>query len=153
SPTSRSPCGCRSSATGTRSDGDPPMTDAPALLPPPESDDAHQARPPAAISLRQVSRWYGDLVAVNDVSYEFRPGVTGLLGPNGAGKSTLLHMMSGMLAPSNGEVLVNGEPAWRNTEMFHQVGLVPERESVYPFLTAWEYAVASARLHGLPDPE
>jgi len=129
------------------------MTDAPALLPPPESDDAHQARPPAAISLREVSRWYGDLVAVNDVSYEFRPGVTGLLGPNGAGKSTLLHMMSGMLSPSNGEVLVNGDPAWRNTEMFRHVGLVPERESVYPFLTAWEYAVASARLHGLADPE
>lgn len=110
-------------------------------------------RPTAAVSLRNVSKWYGDVVAVNDVSFEFRPGVTGLLGPNGAGKSTLLHMMAGMLTPSNGEVLIRGEAAWRNTQMFRHLGLVPERESVYPFLTLWEYAVASAMLHELPDPE
>jgi len=120
---------------------------------PPTGPAVPSQRPTGAVSLRQVSKWYGDVVAVNDVSYEFQPGVTGLLGPNGAGKSTLLHMMAGMLTPSNGEVLIRGEAAWRNTAMFHHVGLVPERESVYPFLTLWEYAVASARLHGLPDPE
>lgn len=109
-------------------------------------------RAPGAVSLRQVSKWYGDVVAVNDISFEFQPGVTGLLGPNGAGKSTLLHMMAGMLRPSNGEVFVSGEATWRNTDMFRHVGLVPERESVYPFLTLAEYATASARLHGLPDP-
>ena len=120
-------------------------------LPPPTVATA--ARAAGAVSLRQVSKWYGDVVAVNDISFEFQPGVTGLLGPNGAGKSTLLHMMAGMLQPSNGEVLIRGEATWRNTEMFHHVGLVPERESVYPFLTLREYAVASARLHGLADPE
>ncbi|HWL43771.1 MAG TPA: ABC transporter ATP-binding protein [Ilumatobacter sp.] len=109
--------------------------------------------PAGAVSLRGVSKWYGDVVAVNDVSFEFRPGVTGLLGPNGAGKSTLLHMMAGMLTPSNGDVLIRGEAAWRNIEMFRHVGLVPERESVYPFLTLREYVVASAKLHELPDPE
>jgi ABC-2 type transport system ATP-binding protein len=123
---------------------------APPLPPPPAPEPP---RPAGAVSLRQVSHWYGDLVAVNDISYEFQPGTTGLLGPNGAGKSTLLHMMSGMLAPSNGDVLIRGAPAWRDTEMFRHVGLVPERESVYPFLSAWEYAVASATLHRLPDPE
>src|SRR5690606_38405480 len=125
------------------------------IAPPPSAATAAPAPagPPGAVSLRQVSKWYGDVVAVNDVSFEFRPGVTGLLGPNGAGKSTLLHMMAGMLVPSNGEVLIHGTPSWRNTEMFRHVGLVPERESVYPFLTAWEYTVASAELHELPDPE
>jgi ABC-2 type transport system ATP-binding protein len=119
-----------------------------APLPPPPAPG-----PMGAVSMRSVSRWYGDVVAVNDISYEFQPGITGLLGPNGAGKSTLLHMMSGMLKPSAGELYVRGEAAWRNPEMFRHVGLVPERESVYPFLTAWEYALASAKLHGLADPE
>ena len=134
------------------SDLPPPPVPTPPPSPPATAAPA-PGGPPGAVSLRQVSKWYGDVVAVNDVSFEFRPGVTGLLGPNGAGKSTLLHMMAGMLVPSNGEVLIQGTPSWRNTEMFRHVGLVPERESVYPFLTAWEYAVASAKLHELPDPE
>ena len=112
-----------------------------------------RSQPEPAISLRAVSRWFGDVVAVNDVSYDFRPGVTGLLGPNGAGKSTLLHMMAGMLEASAGEVLVRGQASWKNIDMFDTVGLVPEREAVYPFLTAWEYVVTSAKLHRLPDPE
>ncbi|MDG2113778.1 MAG: ABC transporter ATP-binding protein [Actinomycetota bacterium] len=107
----------------------------------------------AAISLRAVSRWFGDVVAVNDVTYDFRPGVTGLLGPNGAGKSTLLHMMAGMLQVSAGEVMVRGESTWRNIGMFDDIGLVPEREAVYPFLTAREYVTTSAKLHRMPDPE
>ena len=114
------------------------------------------SRPPGgapAIVLRNLSRWYGDVVAVNDISFEFEPGVTGVLGPNGAGKSTLLHLTAGFLRPSAGEVRVFGEPSWRNPEMFRRVGLVPEKEAVYPFLSAWEFALASARLHGLPDPE
>lgn len=109
--------------------------------------------PNATISVRSATRWFGDLVAVNDISFDLEPGVTGLLGPNGAGKSTLLHMMAGLLQPSSGQVLVAGEAAWRRPSMFSQVGLVPERESVYSFLTAWEYTVTSAKLHQLPDPE
>jgi len=105
----------------------------------------------AAIRLAHVSRWYGDVVAVNDISFEVRPGVTGLLGPNGAGKTTLLHMTAGLLAPSAGDVLVHGEPTWGNTQMYRRVGLVPERETVYPYLTGREFAIANARLQGLPD--
>jgi ABC-2 type transport system ATP-binding protein len=103
--------------------------------------------------MRSVSRWYGDLVAVNNISLDLGPGVTGLLGPNGAGKSTLLHMMAGLLEPSSGQVHLDGEPAWRNIGLYARLGLVPEREAVYPFLTAWEYVLASARLHRLDHPE
>ena len=106
-----------------------------------------------AVELRNVSRWYGNVVAVNDVSFTLGPGITGLLGPNGAGKSTLLHMLSGFLAPSAGEVLVDGRPAWRHPDVYRSLGLVPEREGVYPFLSAYEFALMNARLHGLPDAE
>ena len=106
-----------------------------------------------AITVDHVSRWYGNVVAVNDISFEVGPGVTGLLGPNGAGKTTLLHMIAGLLAPSAGNVQVQGEDAWKNPGMYRRVGLVPERESVYPFLSGREFAVANARMQGLPDPE
>jgi ABC-2 type transport system ATP-binding protein len=107
----------------------------------------------APLSLNGVSRWYGNVVAVNDVSFELGSGITGLLGPNGAGKSTILHMLTGLLEPSNGEVLVNGASAWRNPDMYRLVGFVPEREAVYPFLTGFEFVRLSARLHALPDPD
>ena len=107
----------------------------------------------AGVEVRNVSRWYGDVVAVNDISFALQPGITGLLGPNGAGKSTMLHMISGFLRPSVGTIDLLGTSAWRNPDIFRRVGLVPERESVYPFLGARGFALASARLHGLPDPE
>ncbi|MGK2964531.1 MAG: ABC transporter ATP-binding protein [Tepidiformaceae bacterium] len=109
--------------------------------------------PTAALEVISVSRWYGNVVAVNDITFALRPGITGLLGPNGAGKSTLLHMMSGFLKPSNGQVNVLGESAWRNPAMYRNVGLVPEREAVYPFLTAREFVLMNARLQKLEDPE
>ena len=70
----------------------------------------------STIEVEHASRWYGNVVAVNDVTMEVGPGVTGLLGPNGAGKSTLLHMMSGFLAPSIGAIRVDGRPVWHDTE-------------------------------------
>jgi ABC-2 type transport system ATP-binding protein len=105
----------------------------------------------AAIRLEHVSRWYGNVVAVNDISFGVQPGVTGLLGPNGAGKTTLLHMAAGLLAPSVGNVLIHDEPAWGNAEMYRHVGLVPERESVYAYLSGREFVQANARLQGLSD--
>ncbi|MDG4789804.1 ABC transporter ATP-binding protein [Micromonospora sp. WMMD1102] len=104
------------------------------------------------LELAGVSRWYGNVVAVNDVSMSLGAGVTGLLGPNGAGKTTVLHMMAGFLAPSKGTVTLDGEPTWGNPEVYRRLGLVTERESVYDFLSAYEFALASAKLHGLPQP-
>ncbi|MFC7544872.1 ABC transporter ATP-binding protein [Plantactinospora sp. GCM10030261] len=108
---------------------------------------------PTLLKLDGVSRWYGNVVAVNDISMELGPGVTGLLGPNGAGKTTLLHMMAGFLAPSRGTVTVGGAPSWRNPDVYRHLGLVSEREAVHTFLTAYEFVLASARLHKLARPE
>ena len=106
----------------------------------------------ATLQLDHVSRWYKNVVAVNDVTMTIGPGVTGLLGPNGAGKSTLIALMSGFLAPSTGSVTLDGEPLWRNEEVYRRIGLVPEREALFEYLTGREFVVANAELHGLPDP-
>jgi ABC-2 type transport system ATP-binding protein len=107
----------------------------------------------ATVELTGVSRWFGNVVAVNDISMRLDPGVTGLLGPNGAGKTTLLHMMAGFLAPSRGAVTMDGVPTWRNPAVYRRLGLVSEREAVYTFLTAYEFVLASAKLHKLANPE
>ncbi|MEV4712930.1 ABC transporter ATP-binding protein [Micromonospora sp. NPDC049374] len=107
----------------------------------------------STLDLAGVSRWYGNVVAVNDVSMSLGPGVTGLLGPNGAGKTTLLHMMAGFLTPSRGQVTLDGRPTWRNPEVYRLLGLVSEREAVHSFLTAYEFVLATAKLHKLPDPQ
>jgi len=104
------------------------------------------------IELRNVSRWYGNVVAVNDITMTVGPGVTGLLGPNGAGKSTVLHLIAGFLEPSRGELTVAGAPSWRNPEIFRTIGLVPERDSVYAFLTGAQFVTATAKLHEIADP-
>jgi ABC-2 type transport system ATP-binding protein len=106
-----------------------------------------------AIYLAHAARWYGNVVAVNDVSFSLGAGVTGLLGPNGAGKTTLLHMLAGFLAPSAGTVLVLGRSPHRDPSVYRQIGLVPEREAVYPFLTGLEYVKFNARLQGMRDPD
>jgi ABC-2 type transport system ATP-binding protein len=108
---------------------------------------------PPAIGVEHVARWYGNVVAVNDISFALTGGVTGLLGPNGAGKSTLLHMMSGFLQPSSGSVLIEGAAPWEDPAIYRRIGLVPERESAYTFLTGREFATVSARLQKLPDPD
>ncbi len=108
--------------------------------------------PPPALEVRNVSHWYGNLVAVNDMSFQLGPGITGLLGPNGAGKSTLLHMMAGFLKPSSGEVLILGRPTWRTPELYRHIGIVIEREAVYRSLSGYDFVLLNARLHGLLDP-
>jgi len=106
-----------------------------------------------ALALDHVSRWYGNVVAVNDISFALGPGVTGLLGPNGAVKSTLLHRMAGLLEPSAGSVLVDGQTAWRRPAMYSRIGIVPEREAMYDVVTGWEFVLLNARLQGVADPD
>jgi ABC-2 type transport system ATP-binding protein len=131
-----------------------PSTPADTAIPAPTSTGPSLPAPATAtpvVEVDHVSRWYGNVVAVNDVSFALGPGVTGLLGPNGAGKSTLLHMLAGLLRPSTGKVNVLGQPAWRNPGMYRRIGLVPERESVYSFLTGREFVALNARLQQMPD--
>jgi ABC-2 type transport system ATP-binding protein len=98
-----------------------------------------------------VSKWFGNVVAVNDVSLEIRPGITGLLGPNGAGKTTLLHMINGLSAPSEGEITVLGEPVRNNPGIYNRLGVMAEHEAVYGFFTGRAFVEFSARLYGLND--
>ncbi|GEB59765.1 ABC transporter ATP-binding protein [Streptomyces gardneri] len=101
------------------------------------------------LHIDHVSRWFGNVVAVNDVTMSVAPGVTGLLGPNGAGKSTLINMMGGFLDPSTGSVTLDGQTIWGNESVYRQIGVVPEREAMYDFLTGREFVVANAELQGL----
>ncbi len=104
----------------------------------------------ATIELDKVSKWYGDIVAVSDVSFGIGPGVTGLLGPNGAGKSTTLKMMAGLQAPSSGRVLIEDQPARGRPRTYRNLGLVSEHEVIYPFLTGREFVRLNARLQKVP---
>ena len=106
----------------------------------------------SVLSLESVSRWYGNVVAVNGITMTVGPGVTGLLGPNGAGKSTLIALMAGFLSPSAGTVTLDGARIWRNTEVYRSIGLVPEREISFGYLTGRQFVQANAELHGLADP-
>ena len=98
-----------------------------------------------------LSKWYGSVVAVNEVSFNIYPGVTGLLGPNGAGKTTLLHSIAGLCAPSAGEVRVLGEPVRGNPAIYARLGVMTEHESVYGFLTGRDFVTLNARLQGVDD--
>ena len=109
------------------------------------------AAPPAGIlAVDHVARWFGNVVAVNDITFGLGPGVTGLLGPNGAGKSTLLHLLAGLLEPSAGSVWIDGQHAWGNPSTYRRLGLVPEREAVHDYLTGREFVRLNAQLQRLP---
>ncbi len=105
----------------------------------------------ATIQVEGVSKWYGSVVAVNDVSFEVHPGITGLLGPNGAGKTTLLHMMSGLAKISKGEMRVLGQPPRGNPDLYRRIGVMSEHEAVYTFLTGRQLVELAARLQGVED--
>ncbi len=100
-----------------------------------------------------VSKWFGNIVAVSDVTVELRPGVTALLGPNGSGKSTLLRMLCGLARPSSGTVRVHGRDPHADVEVTREIGLAPQQESVFEPLTAREFVRLNAVLHRLPDPD
>jgi ABC-2 type transport system ATP-binding protein len=100
-----------------------------------------------------VSKWYGQVIGLNDVSVSVPPGVTGLLGPNGAGKSTFMKLITGQLKPSKGDVKVLGEPIWRNPHLYFQIGFCPEQDAFYERMTGLEWVKALVRLNGLSDKE
>lgn len=106
-----------------------------------------------AIAFVRASRWYGPVIALNDVTASIGSGVTGLLGPNGAGKSTFLKLAAGQLRPSQGEVSLLGRPAWGSPEVFHRVGLCPEQDAFYEGLTGLQFVVALLKLTGYDEGE
>jgi ABC-2 type transport system ATP-binding protein len=107
----------------------------------------------AIIAADHVSKWYGQVIGLNDVSVSVPPGITGLLGPNGAGKSTFMKLITGQLQPSKGNVRVLGEPIWRNPKLYFQIGFCPEQDAFYERMTGLEWVTALVRLNGLGDRE
>jgi ABC-2 type transport system ATP-binding protein len=99
-----------------------------------------------------LSKWFGQKVALSDVTVDFGPGVTGLLGPNGAGKTTLLRVLTGLQVPSQGEVRVLGVDPRQDRSVYRRIALVPEDEAVYPDLTARQFVMLRARLASMPNP-
>ena len=98
-----------------------------------------------------LSKWYGQVIGLNDVSVSVPPGITGLLGPNGAGKSTLLKLLTGQLKPSKGSITVLGEPVWGNPRIFFRIGFCPEQDAFYDRMTGLEWVAGLARLNGLGE--
>ena len=94
------------------------------------------------ISAEHVSKWYGQVIGLNDVTLTVSPGITGLLGPNGAGKSTFMKLITGQLKPSKGAVTVLGEPIWHNAPIFSRIGFCPEQDAFYERMTGLEWVTA-----------
>jgi ABC-2 type transport system ATP-binding protein len=104
------------------------------------------------VRVNEVSKWFGQKVAVSDVTVSFAPGVTGLLGPNGAGKTTLLRLITGLQRPSAGTVEVLGVDPRRDVSVYQRMSLVPEDEAVYERLTARQFVRLNAELREVADP-
>ena len=105
----------------------------------------------AIVTADHVSKWYGQVIGLNDVTVDVPPGITGLLGPNGAGKSTFMKLITGQLKPSKGAVKVLGEPIWRNPHLYFQIGFCPEQDAFYDRMTGLEWVTALVRLNGLDE--
>jgi ABC-2 type transport system ATP-binding protein len=110
---------------------------------------ATDARP--IVQADHLSKWYGQVIGVNDITVAVPPGVTGLLGPNGAGKSTFMKLMTGQLKPSKGAICVLGEPVWRNPRIFGRVGLCPDQDAFYERMTGADWLAALVRLNGYDE--
>ena len=98
-----------------------------------------------------VSRWFGSVVAVSEITFDVGPGITGLLGPNGAGKTTLLRMMTGLAETSTGTVTMFGEPVRNNPPLYRRIGVMSEHETVYGFMKGRDFVRMMARLRGVAD--
>ncbi len=100
------------------------------------------------VAAEHLSKWYGQVIGLNDVSVSVPPGITGLLGPNGAGKSTFMKLVTGQLKPSKGSITVLGEPIWNNPSLYFRVGFCPEQDAFYERMTGLEWVTALVRLNG-----
>lgn len=116
-----------------------------------DAPTATAAAPP--ITLTGASRWYGQVIGINDVSCAIPGGITALLGPNGAGKSTMIKLITGQLRPTTGSLTVLGERPFANGRVFRRLGYCPEIESVYDDMSGVEFVTMLAAMGGLPRRE
>ena len=103
------------------------------------------------VATEHLSKWYGQVSGLNDVTVSVPSGITGLLGPNGAGKSTFMKLITGQLRPSKGQVRVLGEPIWDNPKLYQRIGFCPEQDAFYDRMTGREWVTALAGLHGFDE--
>jgi len=115
--------------------------------------DHAQPTPATMIEVDNASKWFGDVVAVSDVSFRIGPGVTALLGPNGAGKSTLLRMLCGLTPPDRGTVRIGGHDPRTNLAVRGRIGIVPQQEAMFEALSAFEFVRLAGVLNGVADPD
>jgi ABC-2 type transport system ATP-binding protein len=101
------------------------------------------------VSTDHLSKWYGHVSGLNDVTIGIPSGVTGLLGPNGAGKSTFMKLVTGQLRPSAGAIHVFGERIWGNPSQYRRLGFCPEQDAFYENMTGRDWVAALAGLHGM----
>jgi ABC-2 type transport system ATP-binding protein len=103
------------------------------------------------VAADHLSKWYGQVIGLNDVSVAVPPGITGLLGPNGAGKSTFMKLITGQLKPSKGDITVLGERIWGNPALYFRIGFCPEQDAFYDRMTGLEWVSALVRLNGVSE--
>jgi ABC-2 type transport system ATP-binding protein len=97
----------------------------------------------------RLNKWYGRVIALNEVSLSIGPGITGILGPNGAGKTSLMRIVIGLMRESGGEIRVLGERPWNNPRLAARIGYCPEHDGFYEWMTGREFVTALARLRGV----
>ena len=129
-----------------------PATNQYVAQPAPPAPPARQRAQNEVLAVTNLSKWFGDVVAVSDISFSLGPGVTALLGPNGAGKSTTLRMIAGLAAPSQGNVEVFGADPRKDKDVRGRIGIVPQQESLFQEQRAIEFVALAGVLNGLMDP-
>ena len=103
------------------------------------------------VTADHISKWYGQVIGLNDVTVSVPSGITGLLGPNGAGKSTFMKLVTGQLKPSKGTLRILGEPIWDNPALYARIGFCPEQDAFYERMTGLEWVAALVKLNGYDE--
>jgi len=105
------------------------------------------------IETKNLSKWYGNVLGLSDVSLQIEAGITGILGPNGAGKSTFLKLITGQIKPNIGTCTIKGQKIWNNFSFFSRIGFCPEQDSFYEDMTGWQFMTGLLRLHHFSSSE
>jgi ABC-2 type transport system ATP-binding protein len=114
-------------------------------------DTNRSAESGSVIAAEHLSKWYGQVIGLNDITLAVPRGITGLLGPNGAGKSTFMKLVTGQLKPSKGAITVLGQPIWNNPSLYARLGFCPEQDAFYDRMTGLEWVTALVSLNGVGE--